>query len=146
MQRKGPPSLNLSVKLEWLCLQHRQAGSGPQSPVKWESVESGQGWTLRRSSSLEHTYRECERPGSGEEGGAVGGGGGQKPACMFVHCPLRAHQHQDQRACSVHTHTHGINQHRSHTFVQFGTIKYIYTHTVYIYTHTVCIYTLCVYM
>lgn len=24
MQRKGPPPLNLSVKLEWLCLQHRR--------------------------------------------------------------------------------------------------------------------------
>lgn len=36
--------LNVSVKPEWLCLRHRQAWSRPQSPVKWESVESGD-WT-----------------------------------------------------------------------------------------------------
>lgn len=73
MQRKG--SLNLSVKLEWLCLQHRQAWSRPQSPVKWESVETGQGWMLQWSSSVDRTYRECERPGSAE------GGGQNQPVC-----------------------------------------------------------------
>lgn len=73
MQRKGP--LNLSVKLEWLCLQHRQAWSRPQSPVKWESVETGQGWMLRWGSSVERTYRECERPGTAE------GGGQNQPVC-----------------------------------------------------------------
>lgn len=71
--KKGP--LNLSAKLEWVCLQHRQAWSRPQSPVKWESVETGQGWMLRWSSSVEHTYRECERPGTAE------GGGQNQPVC-----------------------------------------------------------------
>ena len=67
--------LNLSAKLEWLCLQHRQAWSRPQSPVKWEYVETGQGWMLRWSSSVERTYRECERPGTAE------GGGQNQPVC-----------------------------------------------------------------
>lgn len=87
--KKG--SLNLSVKLERLCLRHRQAWSRPQSPVKWESVETGQAWMLQWSSSVERTYRECERPGTAE-------GGGQKPACMYVHCSLRARQLHNRQA------------------------------------------------
>lgn len=87
-KKKG--SLNLSLKLEWLCLHHRQAWSRPQSPVKWESVETGQGWMLQWSYSVERTYRECERLGIAE-------GGVQypatklkptKPASSSTVCPL----------------------------------------------------------
>lgn len=60
--KKG--SHHFSGKLEWLCLRRRQAGGRPQSPVKWESVGTGQGWTLQCSSSVEWTHRECERPGT----------------------------------------------------------------------------------
>lgn len=90
--KKGGP--NLSVKPEWLCLQHRQAGSRPQSPVKWESAETGQGWTLRRRSSVERTYRECERPAT------AGGGGQNQPGCASTVLwePPQLHYHPDSSA------------------------------------------------
>lgn len=87
--QKGSP--NLSVKAEWLCLQHRQVWSRPQSPVKWESAEPGQGWTLQRCSSVERTYRECERPAT------AGGGGQNQPGCastVLWESP-QLHYHQD---------------------------------------------------
>lgn len=110
--KKG--SLNLSGKLEWLCLQHRQAWSRPQSPVKWESVETGQGWTLRWSSSVERTYRECERPGSAE------GGGQNQPVCTST--VLRARQLHNHQASSAYISTELVFiiplQHSKWIFVQ----------------------------
>lgn len=94
--KKGSP--NLSVKPEWLCLQHRQAWSRPQSPVKWESAETGQGWTLQRRSSVERTYRECERPAT------AGGGGQNQPGCASAVLwePPQLHYHQDSSAYRTH--------------------------------------------
>lgn len=91
-------SLNLSGKLEWLCLQHRQAWSRPQSPVKWESVGTGQGWMLQWSSSVERTYRECERPWHHW-------GARTKPCWMYPSCSLRARQVHNQRANWAYTST-----------------------------------------
>lgn len=91
-------SLNLSGKLEWLCLQHRQAWSRPQSPVKWESVGTGQGWMLQWSSSVERTYRECERPWHSW-------GARTKPAWMCAPCSLRARQVHNQQANWAYTST-----------------------------------------
>lgn len=90
--KKGSP--NISVKAEWSCLPHRQAWSRPQSPVKWESAESGQGWTLQRRSSVERTYRECERPAT------AGGGGQNQPGCAptVLWEPPQLHYHQDSSA------------------------------------------------
>lgn len=90
--KKGSP--NLSVKPEWLCLRHRQAWSRPQSPVKWESAEAGQGWTLQWRPSVERTYRECERPAT------AGGGGQNRPGCASTVLwePPQLHYHQDSSA------------------------------------------------